>query len=206
MDRIDSRQHGDFVKHRGCPSRAHQHKAFDGQERRKPEYRMDALGRPQPIGDEDPPSEFSWTYSASPTPFDGAKRFVTGVKVMEADGSSSVHPITPAKEFGAGDSSSFTMPAKPITRVTTETIDGQKCQRVQAQGALTAQMVWTWYREKVGGVSWDGKRLPEDVRELEHDRVMGWEYMAQRCNEHCRLDFVLPPGVGLRGVEPIGND
>ena len=97
-------------------------------------------------------------------------------------------------------------PPKPITRVTTETLDGQKCQRVQAQGALTAQMVWTWYREKVGGVSWDGKRLPEDVRELEHDRVMGWEYMAQRCNEHCRLDFVLPPGVGLRGIDPINDD
>ena len=135
----------------------------------KPEYRMDALGRPQPIGDEDPPSDLTNVTSWSFDPKD--------------------------RDW-----------CKPITRVTTETLDGQKCQRVQAQGAVTAQHLWTWYHEKVGGVAWDGKPLPKDVRGLDHDRVMAWEYAAQRCNEACRLDFVLPPGVGLRGIDPINND
>ena len=82
-------------------------------------------------------------------------------------------PVEPGATFTpTGPAFTLTHDGRMVRDLTVITPD-------ERESEIDGQMVWTWYRDRVGGVSWDGKDLPEDVRELGHDRMMGWEHVAK---------------------------
>ena len=50
---------------------------------------------------------------------------------------------------------------------------------------ISAQQVWTEYREKAGGTNHDGTfTLPEGVAELGQRQLAAWQAVANLCNRH----------------------